>query len=54
MWFVPRMWKPQPGMILPDDHIAGIADAAHKAGAIFVLDLGGLWRALCGYGRAGC
>ena len=26
------------GMILPDDYIAGIADAAHKAGAIFVLD----------------
>ena len=26
------------GMILPDDFIAGIADAAHKAGAIFVLD----------------
>ena len=26
------------GMILPDDYIAGIAEAAHKAGAIFVLD----------------
>ena len=26
------------GMILPDDYIAGISDAAHKAGAIFVLD----------------
>ena len=26
------------GMILPDEYIAGIADAAHKAGAIFVLD----------------
>ena len=26
------------GVILPDDYIAGIADAAHKTGAIFVLD----------------
>ena len=26
------------GLILPDDYIAGIADAAHAAGAIFVLD----------------
>ena len=26
------------GMVLPDDYIAGIAEAAHKAGAIFVLD----------------
>ena len=26
------------GMILPDDYIVGIADAAHQTGAIFVLD----------------
>ena len=25
-------------MVLPDDYIAGIAVAAHQAGAIFVLD----------------
>jgi aspartate aminotransferase-like enzyme len=34
------------GMVLPDDYLRGLADAAHAVGALFVLDCiasGGLW-----------
>ena len=33
-----RMWKPLPGIILPDDYIAQMAAAAHEVGALMVLD----------------
>src|SRR5204862_371194 len=34
------------GMLLPDDHLRGVADAVHAAGGLFVLDCvasGALW-----------
>jgi aspartate aminotransferase-like enzyme len=32
------MWKPPSGVILPDEYLKAIADAAHDVGALFVLD----------------